>query len=308
MIRLDGQRLGGDGEAELDNDEVRVAINPSILQLFFGTGYYFFDDVPIPHKAILGEERLLLPSQQESLLSRSKSQGDLFGHLWIRFCARLAEAQAESDKELQWIVCILYVFWLIIDGGLLFLLFRDDMVALLGISGCLLCVNLLPLSIPIGDIAKSVATFTYSLLGEEDRKVQQLVDEMALPFAKEGYHVDYVQDNRRWCPPLIYIRFTRRKNSSKKGSPLAETMLEYQRQAWREHQEALFTQRQREITKSDAFVSGIRIQTVSSYRHVIIKLPILFVFIYFVSCFFAIDGDDIEDIYYYFLSIAGRFS
>lgn len=54
MIRFDEQRLGGDeaSSSEVDNnDEVRVAINPSTLQRFFGIGYYFFDDIPIPYKA-----------------------------------------------------------------------------------------------------------------------------------------------------------------------------------------------------------------------------------------------------------------
>ena len=340
MIRFDQPRLrsGGGGE-------VRVAINASILQRFFGTGYYYIDDVPIPYKALLGEERLLLPSQQESLLqplltstrgaedSTEKIDGkcpvattegnesSFFGPLWIRFAARLAEALAESeDASITHYLGVLV--WFLVVAALVFLIvseYFESVPELIVIISMLFGVNLNMLSAPAGGSAIWIAQAQQERDQEgngdptRDQRVQQIVDEMALLFSKQGYHVDCVHDNRRqgWicCPPLIYVRFTRSTTTNSTDNdgevpmcsdvedpqaqndiqqPLVEIMEAWQRKTRAEHQDVMIAKRQTEMANrnrtskhkqaSGYVVCGIQVKKLYAYKPVIwlMMVPLTF--------------------------------
>ena len=297
MIRFDEDKLAGGGGGDPGNTEVRVAINASILQRMFGTGYYYFDDVPVPYNNILGEERLLLPSQQEALLNKAESQGNLFGHLWIRFSARLAQTQAEFNHDFRLFFCILGLGWLVIA-----LLFVSEMVSGgFGVMACLIRGALLIgltgifLVIPAEDLV-ALTGFVH-----ED-KIQQLVDNMTSLFEKEGYHVDCVHDKRQYCPTLVYVRFKRTNSGTESDVPLAETMLKLQERALEERQDVWIAKQQREFKNSDVCCCGVNIKTIAQYESAIKIVVAIAGFIYAVSCLmqfipwfispFGYDGDD----------------
>lgn len=221
MIRFDEERLGSNNQ-----EEVRLAINPTALQRFCGTGYYYYDDIPVPYQALLDEERLLLPSQQCG-----------FDELFIRFCARLAKHQAEFHRNLKLESWILAVAWVI--AVVILIVGTSDEDKILELLPIFPIVGFLPLCLPLGAMESFLAQVLRGFHSDY-QAIQDLVDEMTPLFREHGYNVDYVQDNQRGCPSLMYVRFSRNKTDTKE-IPLAQTLQMLQQQTRTEHTEALIT-------------------------------------------------------------------
>lgn len=261
MIRFDAGKLSS-GETE----EVRVAINASILQRVCGNGCYFLDDLPVLRLAI-EEERLLLPSIQEALLQKSQENNEdenhcenyLFGHLWIKFCAKLSEMRTTNVQRSRSRYCILGVVWLVISSFFLNTMLRGELE-------CAGMIWLCTLGIILG-VFFSVPAEVF-LDGEE--QIQQLVDEMTMLLEKEGYDVDYVHDRRPLFPNLVYVRFKKSSSSSGGGSrsPLSETMRQFQRKALEEHEEIWIAKHQSALRKSTEAprCCGIKVESIASYE------------------------------------------
>jgi hypothetical protein len=255
--------------------EVRLAINSSILQRFFGNGYYYYDEVPMVTR---GEERLLLPSQQAT-----------FGALFLRFCVRLAKHQAQWNASLQVESGILLVVWILVMlGGILAWIENYDEEDLVPLWWSPLIPGwaLLPLCLPSGALEGLLAKTLRGFRGG-DGAMQDLVDEMAPLFREQGYHVDYVQDKNRSMiyPPLVFIRFVCFNEAEMdENIPLADKLLALQQQARTEYTEALITQRQERVGKkgsNEMFLCGIQTKTVNSLLPCIqfLLFPLAFIYV-----------------------------
>jgi hypothetical protein len=298
MIRF-YEKLKTDKNGEKEPEEVRVAINPSILQRFFGSGYYYFDDVPVPYKKLLEEERILLPSQQEPLLKSGSSSSEeiMFGHLWMRFCARLAKHQAEFNETCQWGYWMLSLIGFIAVVILILLPassleYQADSFGNLFVGVLLLfvaCLNVFSHSLDqlafhltrillITDVPDD----KFEGIGDgEYHGIQQLVDDMAPYFSEQGYHVDYVLDNRQWCPPMVYVRFTKSCGATSDDVPLAQGMYDAQQRVRQEHAETLVTKRQsQQVAHSGQFVCGLRTEAVLAYRQAILLCAVTLAFFF----------------------------
>lgn len=276
MIRFDQQH------GEDRDQQVRVAINPSILQRFCGNGYYFYDDIPVPYRTVLNEERLLLPSHQEALMA-----DDIFGALWIRCCVRLAKHQAELQHKFRMESWILGISWTLVLACVIIVVTGDyvgSLEELLGLLMMLPFLGIVPLSLPPGLVEGHLARLIRGDQSDHYQAIQELVDELAPLFSEQGFHVDYVPDKRQFYPDLIYLRFARsnRAKSSTSDTKLAHSMADVQRKAREAHQEALLEQRQNEAKKSQSsstVACSVPVETVRSFRPVIILLTIPLVFL-----------------------------
>jgi len=245
---------------------VRVVINPSTLDRFFCSDYYYFyDDIPVPYQTLLiGAEQKLLPSQKKKLLLAERgesSESKMFGHLWMGLCARLAKTQAEYYQHEQsrlWCLGLLwslpavfsvlqigignseefpgdsFLYWLLIVAPLAFVLY--------------------PITIRFKDVT--------------EKEAQKIVDDMGPLFSDEGFHVDLITSS-----PVMYIRFQKAPSKTSKSfgssSSLKETMTRFQIQAQHDHQEALVAQRQEKLKtsrSSEQMFFGIRNDTIESWQ------------------------------------------
>lgn len=80
--------------------------------------YYFYDDIEIPSEALLiGAEHKLLPSQKEKLLlaEGESPESELFGHLWMRLCAKSKSEYYKKEQSLFW---CLGLVWFVLVGFL----------------------------------------------------------------------------------------------------------------------------------------------------------------------------------------------
>lgn len=293
--QLEKPLLSGDSENDVEGgvtilheeEVVRVAINPSILDRFFSKeSYYFYDDIWIPYEKVLEESNHpLLPSQKEKLLLEGEggdSESKVFGHLWIRFCARLAKAKAEFYQKEKSRFLLYGFVWLVISVLLVLQLTSTcDFSNGMTFAGFLsLTVNLLPLAV------NSIYAFTVRVVDVTGEQAQGIVDDMNQLFFDEGFHVDLVSKSP------IYVRFKKvsspsssARNGSGSGHSLKEEMSRYQYQAQRDHQETFIAQRQEKLKEHgpSKFIFGIRVETLLAWKQTINVCNYITGFVFVVS-------------------------
>ena len=246
-------------EQEQPNEEVvvRVVINPSILDRFLRSDYYYFyDDIAIPYETLLVGRDTLLPSQKEKLLSLEgdSPESNLFGHLWLRLCARLAKTRAEYYYKDQFRIYCCVLIWLILALHLVLQIvnsevYTDELLPLLVPNAICMALVLYPLTMRLSEVTEEQA--------------QSIVDEMGPLFSDEGFYVDLITSS-----PAMYIRFKTISNSFGSSSSLKETMSRFQMRAQHNHQQSLIAKRQDKLKKSNTSgtLCGIRIDTLLSWQ------------------------------------------
>jgi len=266
-------------EQEQQNEEevvVRVVINPSIFDRFLCIDYYYFyDDIVIPYETLLVGRDKLLPSQKKKLLNLEgeSPESNLFGHLWVRLCARLAKSKAEYYYKDQfrigcygfiWLILALYLVLQIVNSGdylgdLEFL----EWLPLLALNAICVALVLYPVTMRLSEVTEEQA--------------QNIVDEMGALFSDEGFLVDLITSS-----PAMYIRFktiqaamTTSSSSAttiskifSSSSSLKETMSRFQMRANHNHQQSLIAQRQKKLKNSNSSgnLCGIRIDTLLPWQ------------------------------------------
>ncbi|KAL7547130.1 hypothetical protein ACHAWF_010446 [Thalassiosira exigua] len=276
MPTKDTQQRGGETHI------VRVIVNPSVLDRFLHGGrhgrYYFYDDIPVPYERLLvGADRPMLPSQKERLLQGGGKGGNdeeigedkMFGHLWMRFCARLAKAEVEFHSKKKQRFCLWGIAWSILVLFLSLVIAAstsevETMASLL----ILAAANFFPMTIRFADVTES--------------QVQCIVDDMEPLFAEEGYHVDLVTSSP------MHVRF--KKVPSESGgisaSSLKERMGKFQEQARHDHQDDLIARRQENLRENGlvpARIWGVPVGTLERWKPTIVMLTIVFGFIFLAS-------------------------
>lgn len=260
-----------DAGREAEEAVVRVVLNPSVLdRLLRGDRYHFYDDVPVPHDELLrGADLPLLPSHKARLL-RGKGEdcgeGEVFGYLWTRLCARLSAARADHYRREGPRLCLRGFAWSVVVLFLVVLIAESDSDTTSAIAFSILAIlNVSPL----------VARFADAPLSE--RLAQEIVDEMAPYFIEEGFHVDLITSSP------MYIRFKKVNSLGSSGpyssSTLKESMSKFQERARRDHQDAAIDRRQarlRENGMGGSWIFCVPVETVAEWEPTIVRFIITF--------------------------------
>ena len=254
-------------------DVVRVALNPSVLDRFLrGNRYYFYDDVPVPHEGILrGAGPRLLPSQKARLLrghGEDCAEGEVFGHLWLLLCARLAAARADYFRREA---PRLYLLGAV--GSLAVLVLT--MIVATGADGSS------AVAVAILAVANSwLLTARFADAPVSRRDAQDAVDEVGPHFAPEGFRVDLV-DASPTC-----VRIERVGAGGGPRVPLGESMARFQERARRKHQDAALDRRQARLREHGAgavWILGVPAETLAEWKTTIAGLTAVLGVVYLAS-------------------------
>jgi len=283
--------LPGDSRDEDDVVVVCVAINPSVLDRFLRSeDYYFYDDISVPYQSLLvGAEHELLPSQRERLLllaedgggGSSSTEGNnnrlVFGHLWMRLCARLSKARAESIRNTRDRFAVGGLLWMVSY----FLLGLRIIESTEGDS----CLWLLIVPMVFGLYSIAVR---FEMMAEAE--AQSIVDDTKRSFSDEGFHVDLVTSH-----PVMHIRIQRApaptttttmsssgKSFASSSRLLREAMEGFQLEAFRNHQDALISARHERLKTSRPpdTILGIRFTTLLWWQPCLKTIVAIFGFLW----------------------------
>jgi hypothetical protein len=286
MIRFPNEKHG----------EVRLAINASILQQLFGSGYYYYESLAVPVVEDHNVPSLKLQQHQDS------ESSDAFKNLWLSFCSHLTRNQNDFNLKNNTYIKFFIVLWVslftMFSERLLYALICGDTSSALQ---ALLIYFLLV--IPVFHSVKEIIYYMKMLMNcfnlgnsklsdEYYQALQKIVDDMASHFSREGFTLDYVEDHQVYKPSLVYIRITNicKLDSQEEDDKVSESLskrLEAYQQQTREEYTDLFAERWQDQNRkqSGTFLFGLSFKKVAPWRKVWTNV---LVSICFVLSFFSI--------------------